>query len=129
MKYSSSAPVVNSRKALHASLLKNALHYRYFSKNVTVISEQWYWKIHFDDYFRGQYLHILHIFYIFYRDVTLKRNRFSGIFLSKRFTKKYKHTELTLFNILFKNSNLFKETHSPFILVEYQHRDPAKSCF
>ena len=42
MKYSFSAAVTQSCRALHANLLKIALHYRYFSKNFT--SEQQYWK-------------------------------------------------------------------------------------
>ena len=33
------------------------------------------------------------MFYIFYRDVMLKRNDFFWIFLSTRFGEKYKHTE------------------------------------
>ena len=42
MKYSSSAPVVKIRKALHTNLLKIAPHQTYFSKNLTTISEQRY---------------------------------------------------------------------------------------
>ena len=42
MKCSSSVPVVKSRKALHANLLKIALPHRYFSKNLTTNSEQRY---------------------------------------------------------------------------------------
>ena len=54
IKYSSSAPGVKSRKALHSNLLKIALHHRYFTNNVTTSSEQRYWKIHLNGYFWGQ---------------------------------------------------------------------------
>ena len=42
IKYSSSAPGVKSRKALHANLLKIALYHWYFTNNVTTSSEQRY---------------------------------------------------------------------------------------
>ena len=45
-KFSSSAPVAESRKALHANLLKIALRHCYFPKSLTSSSEQWYWKAH-----------------------------------------------------------------------------------
>ena len=38
----------------------------------------------------------LHIFYISYFDVMLKRDKFLRIFLSKGFDEKYKETELAL---------------------------------
>ena len=38
IKYSSSAPVVKSRKALHANLFKTAFHHRYFLRNLTLWS-------------------------------------------------------------------------------------------
>ena len=53
MKYSSSVPVVKRRKALHANLLKIALHHRNFSKNLTTSLSQQYWKIH-HGFFWGQ---------------------------------------------------------------------------
>ena len=44
MKYSSSAPVVKSRKPLQANVLKIALHHRYFFKKLTTCLEQQDWK-------------------------------------------------------------------------------------
>ena len=38
IKYSSSAPVVKSRKALHANLFKTVFHHRYFLRNLTLWS-------------------------------------------------------------------------------------------
>ena len=38
----------------------------------------------------------LHIFYVSYCDVMLKRNNFYGFLLGKAFRKKFKHTELAL---------------------------------
>ena len=47
--------------------------------------------------------------------------------LSKGFYEKCKHTELVLnFN---QKQFLVKKTHFPFILMEYRHRELAKSCF
>ena len=108
MKYSSAAPVVKSRKVVHANLLKIELHRNYFSKNLTSRSEQRYWKIYFDSCFRRQLLFEnipewlllkaavkinsfwkfwlfyqspwLHVFYISFRDVMLKRNEFFWVF-------------------------------------------------
>ena len=108
MKHSSAAPMVKSRKVLHANLLKIELHRNYFSKNLTSRSEQRYWKIYFDSCFRRQLLFEnipewlflktavkiysfwkfwlfyqspwLHVFYISFRDVMLKRNEFLWVF-------------------------------------------------
>ena len=44
MKYSFSTAVVQSWRKLHGSLLKIALHQRYFSKNFTTVTEERYWK-------------------------------------------------------------------------------------
>ena len=54
MKYSFSAAVVQSWRALHANLLKIALHHRYFSKNFTTGAEQRYWKLHLNGCFCGR---------------------------------------------------------------------------
>ena len=51
MKYNFSAAVVQSWWALHANLLKIALHHQYFSKNLTTSPEQRYWKMHLDGCF------------------------------------------------------------------------------
>ena len=51
MKYSFSTAVVQSSRALHANILKIALHHRYFSKNFTTSAEQPYWKMHLDGFF------------------------------------------------------------------------------
>ena len=135
--------MVNNRKALHANLLKITLHHRYFSRNLTIISGQRYWKINLDGYFWGQIFwehswmaasqrqlqryspngyHILH--FLPWRHVK-EEPIFMFFYKKARFAEKFKHTEL----ILFKNSNLVKETHFLFILIEYQHRDPTKNCF
>ena len=106
---------VQSWRALHANLIKMALHHRYFSNNFTTGAEQWYWKIHLDGCFwgriyfgnipewlllKGSCKHIfileIQIFYISYFDVMLKRKEFLWFFLSKDFGVKCKHTELAL---------------------------------
>ena len=56
----------------------------------------------------------LQIFYISYFDLTLRRDEFLWIFLSKGFDEKCKQTELASF----KNSILAKKTHFLFIIVE-----------
>ena len=54
VKYSFSAAVVQSWRALHVNLVKIALHRRYFSKNFTTGAEQHYWKMHLDGCFWGR---------------------------------------------------------------------------
>ena len=101
MKYSFSAALVQSWRVPYGNLLKIALHHSYFSKNLTSVAEQWYWKIYLDGWFwRRFYLRnipvwlllksscrlylfqkFLHIFYITYVDVILKRNGFSWFFI------------------------------------------------
>ena len=54
MKYSFSAAVVQSWRVLHGKLLKIALHRRYFSKNLTTVAEQRYWKMYPDGCFWGR---------------------------------------------------------------------------
>ena len=54
MKYSFSAAVVQSWRALHANLLKIALHHRHFSKNFTTGAERRYGKMHLDGCFCGR---------------------------------------------------------------------------
>ena len=53
-KYSFSAAVAQSWRALHTNLLKIALHHRYFSKNFTTGAEQRYWKTLLDGCFWGR---------------------------------------------------------------------------
>ena len=48
------AVVAQSWIESHASLLKIALHHRYFSKNFNITVEQQYWKMHQDGCFWGQ---------------------------------------------------------------------------
>ena len=57
----------------------------------------------------------LHIFYISYFDIMLKRNKFLWTFLSTGFNEKCKQRELAL--KLFKNSILAKK-HLSFIIVQ-----------
>ena len=54
--YSSPVPIVKRRKGLHAYLLKIELHHRHTSKNLTKSSEQRNWKMHLDEYFKGELL-------------------------------------------------------------------------
>ena len=54
IKYNFSSEVVQSWRALHANLLKIALHHRCCSKNFTTGAEQWYWKMHLDGCFWGR---------------------------------------------------------------------------
>ena len=56
------------------------------------------------------------MFYISYCDVMLKSNNFYGLFFSKGFREKCKHTELVL-NFT-QNNILVQKTHFPFIIVE-----------
>ena len=58
----------------------------------------------------------LHILYISYGGVILKRNNFLWIFLGKGFREKCKHIEIAL-NIIQKQ-NLVQKNHFPFIIVE-----------
>ena len=98
MKYLNSAAVVQSSRTLHAHLLKIALLHCNFSKNFTITAEQRYWKMHPDTCFWWQFnfgnfsewlllkdsckdISKLHIFYISYCDVMLKRNEFLWIFV------------------------------------------------
>ena len=116
MKYNFSAAVVQSWRVLHGNLLKIAFHHSYFSKNFTTVAEQRYWKMYLDGCFWGRFYFgnisawlllknrcrlysfqkFLHIFYISYFEVMLKRKGFLWFFLSKGFGEKYKHTQLAL---------------------------------
>ena len=92
MKYLNSAAVAQSWRALHVSLVKIGLRHRYFLKNFTkcrtailknesrslLLGTTLFWKYIYFRNFR------LHIFYISYFDVMIKRNEF----LRKSFIQK-----------------------------------------
>ena len=114
MKYSFSPAVVQSWWALHANLLKIALHHRYFSKNFTTSAEQRYWKMHLDGCFwiriyfgnipewlllKGSHkdLFILEILtYILHFLLWRQVKEEQKLFFSKGFEAKCKHIELAL---------------------------------
>ena len=118
MKYSSSTAVVQSWTALHANVLK--LHsitgiFQRISPQVQnsdiekcILMAAPEGEFILETFLHGcfskaaaniyilEIVYILHIFYISYFDVTLKRNEFLWIFLSKGFGEKCKPTELAL---------------------------------
>ena len=116
-KMKTSATVVQSSRALHASLLKITFRYSNFPKNFTVSAEQRYWKTHPDGYFWwqlyfGNFLEwlllkdscrdifiseILNYTYFTFLTVTsCRETNFYGFLLGKGLREKCKHTELAL---------------------------------
>ena len=86
-------------------------------------------KIHLSQKFKlYQEYSQLHIVFISYCDVMLKRNEFLWIFIRQGFREKCEHSEIAS-NIIQKQYILVQKTHFPFIIVEQQHRESAKSCF
>ena len=76
-------------------------------------------------YFKNSWLHII---YISYFDVMLKRSEFLWIFfLSKDFDEKCKQTELG-WNFIQKQY-FSQKTHFLFVVIEQQHGESVKSCF
>ena len=130
--------MVQSGKALHASLLKIAPRHSNFSKNFTISAEQRYWKMHPHGCFWWQlyfgnfperllfkdsckYILILEILsYTYFTFLTVtscqRGTNFYGLLFGKGFREKCKHTELALNS--FKNSILVQKKHFPFIIVE-----------
>ena len=112
--------MVQSSRALHASLLKIALHHSNISKNLTISAEQRYWKMHPHGCFWWQLqfgnfpewlllkdscndifwfiLEILSYTYFTFLTVTsCKRGtNFYGFLLGRGFLEKCNHTELAL---------------------------------
>ena len=133
-----------SRRALHASLLKVALRQRYFLKNFTTTAEQRYWKMHQDGCFDDNFIfeiflndcfsktaakiylflkfsvkHVLH--FLLWRHVKEERI-FMKNFLSEGFSEKCKHT----ISFKFQSKTIFL-LKNPFFLQYTQIATPWTS--